>query len=116
MDGGKELVKDTDYEVVGYYTDETCVTSSTRVSGRVYVKIKGKGNYAQDSTRVTDFYIGNDVSVLVDSIKVPGSLTYDRTSQYQKIMDNLQVYDLAGEVISNDNYRVPFLFGSGAFE
>lgn len=108
MDGDKLLVKDTDYEVVGYYTDETCTTVSTRVSGRVFVKIKGKGNYAQDTNRVADFYIGNDVSVLVDSIRVPGSLTYDRASQYQKIVDNLQVFDMAGEVIEKSNYKVHF--------
>lgn len=108
LDKTKVLVKDTDYEVEGYYEDEACSIISSGVSGKVFVKIKGKGNYSSGDTRVASFYIGNDINDLTDHLEVTGDLTYDRTSQYDKIVAGLVVYNKSGEVIASDKYTVHF--------
>ncbi len=107
-DGSTVLVAGTDYEVVGYYKDEECTVGSDMISGRVFIKIKGKGNYDSEVTRVADFYIGNDISVIAETMSVTTSLTYNRSSLYDKILDNLVVYDGAGEIIPESKYLVHF--------
>lgn len=107
-DKTKVLVQGTDYEIAGYYENEECTVVSSRISGQVYVQIKGKGNYSSTDTRVTSFFIGNDINDLTDHLDVSSELIYDRTSQYDRILAALLVYNKAGEVISTDKYTVHF--------
>lgn len=109
MDGSTMLVKDKDYTLVGLFLNEDCTTSVPNgTSGRVYVRIQGKGNYDSNSYLVTQFYIGNDISTLVSSIDVPGNLTYDGASKYSTINTALKVYRANGEELDRTRYDIKY--------
>lgn len=109
MDGSTMLVKDKDFTVVGLFLNEDCTSSVPNgTSGRVYVRIQGKGNYDSNSYLVTPFYIGNDISALVASIDVPGNLTYDGASKYSAINTALKVYRSNGEELDRTRYDIKY--------
>lgn len=106
-----EAGMDKDYNIAGYYKDDRGSSPSERISGTVYVKLEGKGNYKGE--RYEMFRIGEDIGADAVSVTVGSNsvLTYNRKSQYQQIVDSLQVSIMRGgqrEVINKKYYDFAF--------
>ena len=112
-DNGNRL-SSADYTVEGYYTDENCTNASPHVSGRVYVKITGIGNY--DGERTTMFFIGEDFAEVAGGLEVPGdSIEYNRLSHFNELNNRIVVYNKAGEVIDKTRYTLHY-YTDGAYK
>lgn len=106
-DGETLLTAGRDYSQISYYTDEACTVVSTHISGKVYVKISGMGNYSGSIVAVC--YIGDDISETADALALNGDApVYDMQSHYDELNTKITLYDTAGEIISKDKYTIHY--------
>ncbi|MGN0341762.1 MAG: GBS Bsp-like repeat-containing protein [Roseburia sp.] len=90
-DGTKTLIRDTDYKVEKFYTDEVCTTEleSLTDAGLVYVKLQGIGNYSGEI--VGSFHIGKDLTQYIKDFDVSGwtyNVDYQGAVSYYSDIEN----------------------------
>lgn len=106
--GDIELNRQTDF-TAEYYSDAACVGETVSpISGQYYVKITGTGNYTE--SRITWFYIGDDITLLNPTIEMPEGtkIVYNTLSHYNEIANQIMVKGSTGEIINPNYYSVHY--------